>query len=506
MTRAHLARIFGRHVFDRLRAEEGVALALAVSTVSVLAIGVSSGMLFTATNAGAAKRSGVDQTAYAAAEAGVNNAFAVLSLPTNNAFDPYLLPERTSTYSGGTVRWWGTLNQATSTWKVYSVATMQNPTGPSTAPVTRRLTADVGVSPALSQPLNNMGWNYIWATGTGSPSGCDMTIQQSVNVMSPLYVEGNLCVQNTATIGAGPLVVKGKLNLEQKANGVGTSSSPVNEVHLGNGCEWWNKGWSRPCRGTQDNVNARVLDTVPPPLAPPVPAWSNWYLNASPGPYYPCYEQSGTPPVFDNDQGAFTATDASRRNGSVATPFDLTPSTSYHCKTASGELTWDATHRLLTLKGTVYIDGSASVQNGELNQYDGVGSLYLTGTLLVKNSQLCASTAGTNCDTQHWDPNSELIVIVADGDGDGVPVGDSSQVPSGDSIQLVSSTFQGALFGTHDIDIDTTSQNLGPVIADDVKLGQSTNTNFPVIRIVPAGMPSNPTVYAQPGTPQNYSG
>jgi hypothetical protein len=278
-----MARAQFERISRRLRAEDGMALALAVSMVSVLAIGVTSGMLFTSTNAGASKRSSVDQTAYAAAEAGVNNAFAVLSLPGNNAFDPYLLPERTSAYAGGTVRWWGTLNQATSTWKVHAVATVQNPTGPSAAPVTRRLTADVAVSPALSQPLNNMGWNYIWATGTGSPSGCDMTIQQSVNVMSPLYVEGNLCLQNTATIGAGPLVVKGKLSLQQKANAVGTSSAPVNEVHLGDGCEWWNKGWSRPCRGNQDNVNARALDTVPPPLSPPVPAWSNWYLNASPG-------------------------------------------------------------------------------------------------------------------------------------------------------------------------------------------------------------------------------
>ena len=125
MSRALLVRILARPLLKRLGAEDGVALALAVSTVSVLGIGVSTGMLFTASNAGAAKRSGADQAAYAAAEAGVNSAFAVLSLPSNNAFDPYLLPERTSSYAGGTVRWWGALNQGTSAWKVYAVATMR---------------------------------------------------------------------------------------------------------------------------------------------------------------------------------------------------------------------------------------------------------------------------------------------------------------------------------------------------------------------------------------------
>lgn len=493
-------------LLQRLRAEDGVALAFAVSIISVLAIGVSSATLLTTQNSGAATRSRSDQQAYNLAEAGVNNAFAILSLPSNNALNESLLPERTSTYEGGTVRWWGTLDKNSSVWSISAIGTVRNPTGASASPVLRKITAEVDVAPALSQPLNNMGWNYIWATGTGDPSGCDMTIQQSVTVSSPLYVEGNLCLQNTSTIVSGPLVVKGKLTLSQKQNAVGTPSAPVNEVHLGNGCEWWNKGWSKPCRGTQDNVNATILNATPPALTPPTPAWSSWYLNASPGPYYPCYEQSGTPPVFDNDQGAFTTTDSSRRNGSVPTAFDLTPAVSYRCKTAGGEIAWNATTHVLTVNGTVYIDGSAYVQNGQLNQYDGMGSLYLTGTLLIKNSQLCAATAGTTCDTKKWDPNKELLVVVADGNGDGVPAGDSTQVPSGDSIQLVSSIFQGAVFGTHDIDIDTTSQNLGPIIGEDVKLGQSVTTSFPLITIVPVGMPSNPTIYAQPGPPRNYSG
>ena len=68
------------------------------------------------------------------------------------------------------------------------------------SPVRRTLGVNVGVDPSYSQPLNNMAWNYIWAKATGST--CDMTIGQSVNVATPLYVEGNLCLQNSATIAS----------------------------------------------------------------------------------------------------------------------------------------------------------------------------------------------------------------------------------------------------------------------------------------------------------------
>src|SRR5207244_6517260 len=54
----------------------------------------------------------------------------------------------------------------------------------------------------------------------------------------------------------------------------------------------------------------------------------------------------------------------------------------------SSDLSWDATARVLTVNGTVFIDGSAKVANGLVNSYKGVGSLYLSGTLLLKGSKL----------------------------------------------------------------------------------------------------------------------
>jgi len=68
----------------------------------------------------------------------------------------------------------------------------------------------------------------------------------------------------------------------------------------------------------------------------------------------------------------------------------LTPGTSYMCKTPNGQISWDNASSTLTLTGTVFIDGSAKVDNGRTNLYTGSGVLYLSGSFLLKNSKLCA--------------------------------------------------------------------------------------------------------------------
>jgi hypothetical protein len=481
-----------------LRSERGFILPAVLGISTVLAIFGTTAIAYSTSSSRTSSRSSADQKAFALAEAGVNNALAVLSLPSNNALDPYLLPPQTATYENGTVTYSGTLDESSGTWAITAIGLMRNPTGPKTSPVRRTLSVSVGIDPSYSQPLNNMAWNYIWAKATGST--CDMTIGQSVNVSTPLYVEGNLCLQNSSTVTAGPLVVKGALTMSQKANGVGTGGSPISEAHIGGLCQYWNKAANYPCKGSPDNVFARTLDSNVPPLTPPSADWSKWYLNADPGPYYPCITQSGTPPVFDNDQGSASSPDATKRNNSITTVVDLTPALSYSCTTPGGELSWDASSHVLKVEGTVYIDGSAVIDNGGTDTYQGQGSLYLSGTLLIKNTKLCAVADGSgNCTVSGWDPNSRLLVFAADGNG--------GQVPVGDSIQLVSAIFQGALYATNAIENDTTSSVIGPMIGNTVILGQSVTTSFPAIRIVPVGMPAlQNTIYAQPRAPSGFSG
>jgi hypothetical protein len=193
-------------------------------------------------------------------------------------------------------------------------------------------------------------------------------------------------------------------------------------------------------------------------------------------------------------------------NGSVTTPFNLTPTTSYTCRVGSadnpyGELSWDASTRVLTIRGTIFIDGSIYSNNGLLNSYNGQGTLYVRGTFLLdNNSKLCGGTNGTNCDYGAWNPNTELFTIIAHGNG--------GQVPTGSSIQLDNSAqFQGALFATNGITLSNNASSDGPMLAGTIVLNQNfTADDFGTIQTVPPGMPGNPQVFAQPNPPQRFSG
>jgi hypothetical protein len=498
-----------------LRRQDGITLIMAVGILGVLTISGAAVVTFTDANARNAAYSDRSSTAYDLAEAGINEMAAILGKPDNNALNPYLLPATTHTYDAGTVTWSGTLTQSVngaSTWSITSTGVVRSGTA-GTSSVRRTLSAKVPVVPTYTQPLNNPSWNFIYSRATGTPGGCDMTIGNTVTVNSPLYIAGNLCLENSATIAAGPLVVHGGLTMTQSANQVGSSSSPINQLRVRNGCKWKNNALHNPCQqgaGTSgfDNVWATTIDNTPATSPAPTVDWDAWYLNSNPGPYYPCLQTTGTPPSFDNDQGSAQSPNVAKRNNSLTTVQDLTPSGSYTCKGSGGELSWNATTKVLTVNGTIFIDGSAKIENGAVNTYSGSATIYLSGTLLIKNSKICQATTGSGssmtCTTAGWDPASRMLVFVANGDGaGGAP---QSQVSAGDSVQLVSAYAQGALYATNKIEINTSSQFDGPLDGSTVVLGQSTNSSFPGLTFVPAGMPGNPDVYAQPQPPQLYSG
>jgi Tfp pilus assembly protein PilV len=500
-----------------LRRQDGITLIMAIGVLGILTMTGTTLIYYANANARSAAYSDQKSAAYDLAEAGINEMMAVLSRPENNALNPYLLGYQanqtivhtTHTYDRGTVEWWGTLSQTTgtSTWSLTSVGAIKNPTGSTAAPAKRTLTAKVPVIPTYTQPLNNPSWNFIYSRATGST--CDMTIQNSVVVRSPLYVAGNLCLNNTASVTAGPLIVQGSFTMSQSANFAGTSTTPLNQLHVRNGCKWKNNAQHNPCQqgaGASgfDNVWATSISNNPATSDAPTPDWDSWYLNSNPGPYYPCLTQSGTLPTFDNDQGSAASPNLAKRNNSIPAVQDLTPSTSYTCQGSAGELSWNATTKVLTANGTIFIDGSAQIQNGAVNTYTGSATIYISGTLLIKNSSLCQATSGGTCTTTGWNPAQRMLVFVVNGNGSGGAP--QSQVSSGDSVQLVSAYAQGALYATNAIDLGTTSQFDGPLDGSTVSLGQSTSSSFPGLSFVPAGMPGNAEVYAQPQPPQLYAG
>ena len=116
---------------------------------------------------------------------------------------------------------------------------------------------------------------------------------------------------------------------------------------------------------------------------------------------------------------------------------------------------------MLTVNGTMYIDGSVQIQNGAVNSYTGFATIYVSGTLLIKNSSMCAVIVAGACSTQNWTSNSRMLVFVVGGNGSNI--GHQSQTGAGNSILLNSARFQGALYATNGIDIATTSNADGPL-------------------------------------------
>jgi hypothetical protein len=248
------------------------------------------------------------------------------------------------------------------------------------------------------------------------------------------------------------------------------------------------------------DIWANSITSTLPNIPPPTVDWDGWYGAANPGPYYPCSTVSGTPPVFDNDAGSLPV-NLAKRNNSILTVVDLTPPASYTCRTAAGELSWNAVTRVLTAQGTMYIDGSVKVLNGAVNSYTGFAAIYISGTLLIKNSKLCAVLTGngSDCTASGWTSNSRMLAFIVGGNGSAGGV--QGQVGPGNSVEIVSGYFQGALYASNAIDVATTSQMDGPLDGSTVKLGQSVAATWPAFTIVPAGMPGNPVAYAEPQPP-----
>jgi hypothetical protein len=522
-----------RRLRRRFGEERGFALVIALGVTVVLSMTVVTVIESTRSNQRNTRMSTGRASAYDLAEAGISNAMAILRLPTNNALDKYVfctdsgslptLPcQRTDTYSAGSVVWYGTLYQnaaaGTAYWDLFSTGHVRNPFGG--ADYQKTLRATIPVVPVTTQPLNNPSWNYIFSRATGSGvalSGCDMTLQNSVNVTSPLYVMGNLCLKNTSKISKGPLIVNGSMDLQQSQNQAGAAGADLNEAHIGRGCRYLSQALHNPCiygqGGTtpaRDNVWATILDATPPAVTPPTVQWNDWYLNASPGPYYACAApQAGDPPnpsfAFDNPVGVASDTDANKLafkndNQGIA---NLTPSSSYQCRTVGGELSWDYPNKTLTINGTIFIDGSAKVDIGGIVRYKGQATIYTSGTVLVKNTSLCGYSAGPTCTFSTWDSTKDLLGWVANGNG---AIAADNQVPSGDGVQFVSSYFEGAVYATNIVDIGTTATVDGPLDGSTVILGQSSTSTFNGFTFVPVGMPGNPTVYALAQLPQITGG
>lgn len=465
-----------RRLRSGLVAEAGIALPFALVTLLTAGTLASSAIGFSTSNYGSAKRSNADAQALALAEAGLNYAYATLyNSPTPTM--PNAVPSRTITLSTGDATYYGTLTG--NSWKLVGIGTVRNPAVPGGEPVVRSVSGKATLGSARRGTANNAVWNYVYVDNPLTTT----TLGNSVDVNIPLYVRGNLVMQNTAQVSGYALQVGGTLELRNEAH-VGTGTAPIHEAHVGGGCRVGPVGaFVKPC-GPTERVNATTSDSTPTDFSKPPVDFNGWYSNAKPGPRQNCTVGS-FPGGFDNDAVP---------NESRAV-VDLTPSTGYDCRVYDaagallGQLTWvpgaSSAPGTLTIAGTIYFDGSVEFRQYNKAVYSGRATIYAAGDITFANqSMLCGDP---ECDAD-WDPQANLLAFVS---GDDVRVGQQSN-------------FQGAIYAVGDYSEDNNSTFWGPIIADTISLSNSTTNHYVPIGTLMAGMPATyddvVTVTNEPGS------
>jgi len=482
--------------------EDGIALVMALGVMTILTIALTTVVFLTAAGARDAQRTNAGQKAYALAEAGINNAVAVLdaNYPGTSQYPGVssLLPTTTTTYSATTsVTWGGSLVQAPPSagwgyqWNLSATGTIANPTGPAAqgaAAVTRTVTA---VVPVVIEPPTT-GGSSISALNT--IYGNNITFTQSSTITAPIYATGDLTLKNTGgiagTIPATPtapsqkntLYVGGNLTLISPQDTVGSNTDPMGDVEVAGTCS--SKKYSTPhspcgpsgSGNNQDPIWSNKIGTSPPAITPPTMTaseMSTYYNGADLGPNSPCdpSQSSGGSalPIFES--AGNTTMDGSAY--SQSSPFQLIGGSSYKCisKSGNGELIWDSSKQTLYIKGTIFIDGSVTTTGGAAT-YSGDGRIVLDGVFTMNNGDALCAVANCNT-TASWNPNQTSIGIVAYGN-DG----------SGNSIVIKKGQFQGFLMGLNSIDINTSGAMVqGPVISvsGNVSASQSALVNFPAV-------------------------
>jgi Tfp pilus assembly protein PilX len=493
-----------------LASQDGMAMLVSLGALLVLGVTGTTVLYYSSTNTRSSSYSKASGASFQLAEAGLHEALSVLSnQPTNDPTDASLLGTRTSTYSTGLVTWGGTYNDVDAKWTITSTGKVANPANAPPSEATRTITAKVPIRPVSTQATSNESWNYIFSYGTGDPDGCDMDIRSSISIETRLLATGNLCVRDSATVeGASTEVeVGGMLKIFGSASIGKNGSNPAGEVNAAGNCRY-ESGSVGTCNSSR-KVWTNATSTTPTLQTAPNPDWTYWYSNASPGPVKTCTgaNRVGAVPTFDNDANP---------NNRSAGVIDLTPSSSYTCRTyigpeLLGELSWDndSGDKRLTVRGTIYFDGDVRIT--QQAEYNGQAAIYANGSFWLGGSaKMCAvrtGGAGSDCNfapSGGWDPNNELLSIVTRGAG-----GNTGNVEADTTVKLDSSVhWQGAIYGgPYKAKLLSSVRIAGPVIADEVYVESSLQTEpFTTITTSPTGLPGNSTIWAKPDKLELFSG
>ena len=521
----------------RLRKEDGIALVMALGITVVLVIFVAAMITFTSAGGRAAQLSAGDVQARQYADAGLNSAYSILDNqltvsggnpaaanllgcngatgasdtngPSNCSSPTYKVICVTASsgcsagtagsvsvygyYSGTNPTTFNSVSVPASTWLLISTGYARNPNTGSTLAKTE--TATVTVSPLNSGAVAAV-WNHIFLTAPLVPNQCGATFAgNNMTITDPLYVIGNLCItgQNTTiqeTTQPVDLMVGGKLVLSGSGTSAGTSTKSLTSGVVNGGCTTVSVSSTTSACNSSTHYYVSGADTwvdakAPVQLASDV---ASDYASFDPGPNHPCASGGLPSTAFDNN----TAQD-----DSLTSAFELLRTSSYTCVSQSGssvgQLSWNNSTKVLTINGSVFIDGNLTIS--QTGMYTGTGVIEVAGTITFNgnSTKLCAENP---CDTtanawQGTSNNKSMLTLV------------SLYANSSTAIQFTdnSQTFQGSLWTQPSSGMDFIKNGVtveGPMSVGsfDASFNNATFIPLPLITNMPVGAPLPPNTGA----------
>jgi len=475
-----------------LREQSGQALVLALTTMAVLATLTTAVTLEVTVNhresgvsANADKAFAIAQLCLAQAEGLVYSAAASHVQPATGS--------QSCSQDGGTGTYSASVAADGVSWTMTATATYQG--------IQKTVSAQANV-PSPITVTDGSVWNYLYADST---SGCT-TLSNSTIISVPVFIRGNLCMQNSAQITGANVEIGGNVTFANTSS-IGTSTQKISALQVAGTCNGVTPG-TTGCNGSSSPVWANsIYHGLTQTLQMPAVDFDAMYLNANPGPAtgHACGPASTGVPAnfFDND----TVQNNSITN--VAT--NLFPSTAYDCKAASGtnEIKWTPGQGTnpgqLYINGAFYFDGNLTVGSSTSIVYTGTGTIYLSGTIAFNGS---SSFCGISTCSTSWNPDVNGIIFLA-----------ACWAPNTTGGTLI--TY--AANGIYCEDINTTKtvqfgsyvatdyamrsgSNMGPVLANTLTLASGASSLIP-FHNMPPGTPLNTSnVYLPATAPTNWSG
>jgi Tfp pilus assembly protein PilX len=453
------------------RDERGISLVLSIIISATFALSTAAMATFMTSNEDNSTRGKDIERALTVAEAALNDAVSVLTQydSTGSRAVGSTLPTTAITVDRASGTYSATKTSATD-WTVYGDAT--SPDGRVTRHLSLVVHADISTTTTPASGAYKFGFFVAATSGCTQISG-NTPVQVPVFVMNSLCLSGNASIAEPSTSTGGTLdVYIDKMYTATSGPTVGAPSKKIKSFTARGGCQVQSQNVICSTPG-QSKVYANTYSSTPSTITKPTVDAAAIYASGhwnSPS----CSVGSFT---FDNN----TTKDASL--GSVdlfqsnsRPTFDCTVTNS--SGTTIGRLTWNQVTHVMTISGTIFIDGGLNFSGQSQVSYTGFGTIYANG-LVTTNGQaaLCGPptvVTGSSC-TGTWLPSIATLEIVAL----------NNWTMSGQSEFDVVAYVVGAYSASGGALV------AGPVISDTATLAG--NSKYSAITDPPTGAPGAPT-------------